>query len=236
MIGTTFVRSRLTTTVVLATLYVAVSGMATAEPDPALELQPELEQVLPHQTFVDGLTSFGADFEQRVINENGILIEVSSGKVALHEPNQFRWHYEEPFEQLIVADGQSVWSYDVELEQVSVKSQTEAEAQSPLTLLTDPEELAAQYELTVEDATATVRLTPKAGEGELKFVDLGFVDNMLATLVIEDGFGQRTEITFHEAVRNAALSSALFAFVPPPGIDIIGELPTTQPYAIPEPE
>ncbi len=191
----------------------------------------------PHEQFMRGLESFDARFDQIVTDENGNLIEASSGSVALTKPNLFRWHYEAPFEQTIVADGRQVWVYEPDLQQVTVRSQAEAEAQSPLALLTDPVALNNAYAIDVLPEVGGIeisRLTPKHGEGELEFIDLGFEEGVLVALVIKDGFGQRTEVRLNNQCRNQLLAAGLFQFAPPPGVDIIGQQELLQPSSAPE--
>ena len=148
----------------------------------------------------------------------------------------FRWHYEAPYEQIIVADGVKVWIYEPDLEQVTVRDQTNAQAQSPLALLTDPEALARNYDIQSQPKRGAVeisRLTPRAGEGELEYLELGFEQGVLS-LTIKDGFGQRTEVQFSEQCRNKKLARELFQFVPPQGVDVVGEQDLTQPFTNPD--
>lgn len=183
------------------------------------------------------LDSLRSSFTQRVVDEAGRVIEDSAGTFALQAPNLFRWHYETPYEQLIVADGQQVWMYDVELEQVTVKNQDQAAASSPLYLLTRPESLEERYEveyLEVDDRQ-TVLLRPRATEAEFEWVEVRFEEGRLSGLLIQDGFGQQTLIELQDVCTNLELPLGLFRFVPPEGIDVLGtdEL-LTETFARPE--
>ena len=44
--------------------------------------------------------------------------QVSSGTFAFARPGKFRWSYDKPYEQLLVGDGDKLWIYDPDLNQV----------------------------------------------------------------------------------------------------------------------
>lgn len=181
-----------------------------------------LDQV---RRFADGLASYRADFEQTVVDETGALVEQSRGQMVLAAPDRLRWHYREDYEQLIVADGRSIWSYDVDLEQVTVKPQSEAAADSPLYVLMEPAALERRYDLRSGgelDGLALIELTPKDRRTDFESIELGLRDDALESLSILDAFGQRTLIRFSAIERNAPVDEALFRFQPPRGVDVIG--------------
>src|SRR5688500_9411768 len=100
------------------------------------------------EAFASGLASVSGSFSQGVTDANGHRGDASQGRFALQAPRQFRWETLQPYQQTIVADGRRVWVYEPDLEQVSVRSQGVAEAQSPLTVLTDLSQLDRQYTAT----------------------------------------------------------------------------------------
>ena len=153
--------------------------------------------------------------------------EESRGQIALSVPRQFRWEYEAPFPQLIVADGQKVWIYDPDLEQVQVRPQGAEEQQSPLTALIDPVELDRQFTVSDEgegDGLVWVGLEPKGEDAPFSRARLGFSGNELASMEMTDALGQRTRIVFSGWRRNPAFEVDTFRFVPPPEVDVIGEV------------
>ncbi|HRP73828.1 MAG TPA: outer membrane lipoprotein chaperone LolA, partial [Luteimonas sp.] len=89
-------------------------------------------------SFTKGLKGLDGQFTQTVFDDNGRVRESSNGRVALSAPRLFRWEYVKPYPQLIVADGDTVWVYDPDLEQVSRRPQGTAEQDSPLAALIDP--------------------------------------------------------------------------------------------------
>jgi len=178
--------------------------------------------------FTRGLKGLDGRFTQQVFDENGRVRESSSGRVALAAPRLFRWEYEKPYPQLIVADGKTVWVHDPDLDQVSRRAQGGAEQDSPLAALIDPGKLDRDF--LVEDAGAAdglqwLVLKPKQGGDDAAFQSarLGLSEAGLARMEIVDALGQRTEIRFTEWKRNPDFSRNTFTFTPPAGVDVVGE-------------
>jgi outer membrane lipoprotein carrier protein len=177
--------------------------------------------------FGDGLVSLEGVFEQQVFNGDGSVREEAKGTVALRAPRLFRWQYDTPYEQLVVADGTHVWLYDVDLEQVTVKRQADQEAQSPLIVLTDPASLDTRYDVTEtgeRDGLAWLTLKPKQADGEFVQAELGLGRGGLERMHLEDSLGGRTQIVFSAWQRNAAQPADRFTFKPPEGVDVIGDV------------
>ncbi|MFC4729272.1 outer membrane lipoprotein chaperone LolA [Coralloluteibacterium thermophilus] len=177
--------------------------------------------------FTRGITGLEGQFTQRVFDPDGRLTEESRGKVALKVPRQFRWEYAQPFPQLIVADGDQVWIYDPDLEQVTVRRQSYEEQQSPLAALIDPGELDRQFrvsEAPEADALSWLVLEPKqADSAQFREARLGFDASGLARMSVEDTLGQKTEIAFQGWRRDPAFAADAFRFDPPPGVEVVGE-------------
>jgi len=177
--------------------------------------------------FSEDVTNLSASFEQQVFDDLGNQRDAASGTLALARPNRFRWDYLEPEEQRIVADGDNIWVYDVELEQVSVRPQSFDEQQSPLAVLLDLKSLDQQFaseDRGANDGAQWLRLTPKSEDAEFAHVDLGFRENQLQRMVMVDIVGQRTEIVFDGWKRNSTLAPGTFFFEPPPGVDVVGDV------------
>ena len=188
--------------------------------------------------FAEGLNSLTANFTQRVVGRDGNVEAESDGKLWLSQPHFIRWEYGGDFPELVVADGQQIWIYDEALEQVTIKPQSEFSADSPLSLLTDIEKLDGQFDVREAgdvDGMLLLELRPKQTETEFERVLLGLQDNELRMMTMEDAFGLRTEIHFSGLERNAEISSDLFSFTPPEGVDVIGG-PAVYPLAHPEAE
>lgn len=178
------------------------------------------------QTFYNDVKSLRASFGQTVTDANGKLMQRASGTMALQRPGRFRWDYEQPHDQLIVADGNKVWLYDPELEQVTVKSQGEALGDTPAQLLSSGKPLEQSFrvsELPARDGIEWVELTPKSKDTGFDRVRLGFDAKSLAKMELVDAFGQTTRLTFTGVERNPRLDANLFKFIPPKGVDVVGE-------------
>lgn len=185
--------------------------------------------------FAAGLVALQGQFQQQVYDAEGGLRESSEGEVAMRAPRQFRWHYRTPYEQLVVADGGHVWLYDIDLEQVTVRRQADEEAQSPLVVLTDPASLDTRYEVSEagrRDGLDWLRLVPRGGEESFQEALLGLGSQGLERMRLQDSLGGSSEIHFSGWRRNPDLDAGLFRFVPPPGVDVVGDvdsLPDVRP-------
>jgi outer membrane lipoprotein carrier protein len=179
-------------------------------------------------TFTKGLTGLDARFDQRVYDPNGRPSDASSGTVKLSAPRQFRWEYQKPAPQLIVADGDHIWVYDPELEQVTVRNQSFEEQGSPLSVLIDPTELDRQYRVTeggTSNGLSWLVLLPKKGEdAPFQQAKLGFGARGLVRMELNDALGQRTVIGFSAWRRNPAFPAGTFKFTPPAGTDVVGDV------------
>ena len=176
--------------------------------------------------FTKGLKGLDARFEQRVYDPNGRQSELSAGAVKLSAPRQFRWEYQKPSPQLIVADGDHIWIYDPELEQVTVRKQSLEEQASPLSVLIDPTELDRQYKVS-EGGRASglqwlVLLPRKSEEAPFQKARLGFASGSLVRMELNDALGQRTVIGFSPWKRNPRFPAGTFKFTPPKGADVVG--------------
>lgn len=179
-------------------------------------------------TFTRGLKGLDAQFQQRVYDPNGRQSEISSGNVKLSAPRQFRWEYQKPSPQVIVADGDHIWIYDPDLEQVTVRNQSMAEQGSPLAVLIDPSALDRQYKVSEGGSSSGLQwllLSPKKGEeAPFQKARLGFGPAGLVRMELNDALGQRTVIGFSPWRRNPRFAAGTFKFTPPPGADVVGSV------------
>lgn len=154
-------------------------------------------------------------------------LKTSSGTFEFARPGRFKFVYKKPFEQTIVADGATLWLYDVDLNQVTARKQASALGSTPAALIAsaaDVRALQADFVLTSEaprDGLDWVLALPRAKDSSLQSVRVGFRGADLAQLEILDSFGQKSTLTFRAFVSNAALDAATFQFKPPVGADLI---------------
>jgi outer membrane lipoprotein carrier protein len=183
------------------------------------------------ETFVQTVRSGKASFVQVVTAPTKAgqapRQKTSSGTFEFSRPNRFKFVYVKPFAQTLVADGQTLWLWDVDLNQVTARKQAEALGSTPAALIasaTSVRALAADFTLT--DAPATdglewVLATPKSKDSSLQSVRIGFKGASLERLDIQDSFGQQSVLTFNGFEANAALDAASFQFKPPVGADVV---------------
>lgn len=174
--------------------------------------------------FAKDVKSGRANFTQTVTSPDGAKKKVSSGAFEFSRPNRFRFAYSKPFEQLIVSDGAKVWLHDVDLNQVSVRALDQALGATPAALLAGAtlERDFALSALPARDGLEWIQATPRAKEGSVAQLRVGFRGKELAALEIVDAFGQRSVLQFSAVQQGLAVPAERFRFVVPPGADVIG--------------
>lgn len=174
--------------------------------------------------FYKEVKSIRAEFQQILLDSNGEIIQESSGKVLIQRPDRFRWDYEKPFPQQIIADGKKFWIYDSELEQVTVKSADQAVTDTPAMILSGKKALDENFIIKEEGKHKTlawVALLPKTSDTDFMKIRMAF-DPELAAMELEDHLGQITRILFTRVERNPKVDGKLFEFVVPEGVDVVG--------------
>lgn len=175
------------------------------------------------QAFVDQAKSGRASFVQTVSSPDGAKVQRSSGRFEFLRPNRFRFAYERPFEQLIVADGSKVWIHDLDLEQVTERPLAEALGATPAALLAGGR---VDQDFSLEplpdaEGLQWLRATPRQAEGGIQSLKIGFRGPTLAEVEIQDAFGQRSRLVFSGLELNVKLAPERFRFVPPAGTAVI---------------
>lgn len=155
----------------------------------------------------------------------------SSGSFEFQRPGRFRFVYRKPFEQSIVADGQTLWMYDVDLNQVTARKQSQVLDASPAALVASAPDLKAlERDFTLQaapdkDGLQWVLATPRNKDGQLQHIRVGLRSGdkgvELAALEILDSFGQRSELRFTAFELNPQLPAQTFQFKPPAGADLL---------------
>ena len=157
--------------------------------------------------------------------------KTSSGTFEFLRPNRFRFTYKKPFEQTIVADGQTLWLYDTDLNQVTSRKLASVLSGTPAAVIAaaaDLKGLEADFALSAQPdrgGLQWVLATPKTRDGQLQSIGVGFKatdkGSELAMLEILDSFGQKSVMTFGQVEVNPALLAAAFQFKAPAGADVI---------------
>jgi len=176
--------------------------------------------------FLEGTKTAQGSFRQVVVNRDGRTTQTTSGTFAFARPGKFRWTYDKPFDQLIVGDGDKVWVYDHDLNQVIVRKLDAALGATPAALLAGDNALEKNFTLVAGgegDGLEYVDATPKAADSQFKRIRLGFADDLPRKMQLTDAFGQTTDLTFSDVRRNPKLPADTFQFTPPKGADVVGQ-------------
>ncbi len=208
----------------LAMVAAAQSGDATlTDADDAARLDAQGAAAL--EAFDDRVVTLQGRFEQTVTGADGRIKESADGYMKLSRPGRFLWVYESPYEQRIVADGENLWLYDVDLDQVSVRAQDEALGRSPAEILSGTDDALAAFDYQGsfrEDSMLWTQLSAKDPDSDFRVIRLGFRDGELAGMALGDNLGQVTRILFDDVLFDAPVDDGEFEFTPPPGVDVIG--------------
>ena len=177
--------------------------------------------------FFEKVTTFKASFIQVVLDENLLALEETSGLLWIARPGRFRWDYESVHGQSIVADGEVLWLYDVELEQVTRRAQESAIGQTPAVLLSGGQQYRKDYNVTIlgrQGAVYWISLVPKLSDGSFAEIQLGFEGETLRLIQLLDELNQITRVTLANVVENEPIPDSVFQFVPPTGVDVISDV------------
>ena len=202
-----------------------VALLAVAATTHAAPTVDELGEKLVND-FVSNVITLQGRFEQSLIDAEGAIVEVTSGTLEIERPTKFRWTYTDPYEQWLVADGLNIWSYDVDLAQVTVKPQAEALANTPALLLGGSHEALEQFRFegsVVEKETTWVRMRPIDDSSGFNRLELGFTDGQLSRMVFFDNLEQTTLVALYDVVVNEPIDAAQFEFLVPDDADLVGE-------------
>lgn len=199
--------------------------LATLNPGfAAADQNDEGRALLDH--FLGEVTTMTARFEQSLIDADDIVVEESSGVLDIQRPGQFRWVYEKPYEQIMVADGLNVWSYDVDLAQVTVKAQQDVLGGTPALLLGGTDNVLDDFEYVESSSdrgTVWVQLRPRSTDNGFTKIELGFNDGDLRRMIFSDNLQQSTLIVLFDVQLNQDIPAEHFRFIPPDDADLVGE-------------
>jgi outer membrane lipoprotein carrier protein len=176
--------------------------------------------------FFGSVNTFNARFNQVVLDEALNTIQESSGTLWIDRPDKFRWDYDTPFKQEIVADGQKIWVYDKALEQVTVRPLTGGLGYTPAMLLAGRGRLDDNFTIKPMGAQGNLewaQLVPKSKDGGFDVIRVGFDQGKLRVLEMVDGFGNTTRVTLQAPKENVKIEPGKFQFTPPKGVDVVGD-------------
>ena len=201
-------------TVAVASVHVSAANVQTGDNAALNHFIAHLKQVNDMETH----------FEQVTADPAGNALQSLSGTLVVARPGKMRWQTEPPYEQLVVSDGQTLWVYDMDLEQVSIRELEQRLQDTPALLLSgDTSEISANYHVSETDAGAIDRyqLIPKDNSQLFDYLEFDYKENVLAAMRIFDATGQITEIRFSDSQVNQGVDQAGFTFDVPDGVDVI---------------
>lgn len=170
--------------------------------------------------------TISARFSQLSLDGSGTQLQETAGELVLKRPGLFRWHTDEPMEQLLVSDGKQVWLYDPDLEQVTIQSLDQRLTHTPALLLSgDVSQIRENFEITFKEGGSVVDfiLKPKSKDTLFDSLRLSFRNGVLNDMQLIDSIGQRTNILFMNVKMNEPLDNKQFSFEIPEGADVIQE-------------
>lgn len=176
--------------------------------------------------FLTQTQTMSANFKQTLKSSDGKLLQESAGEFYLQRPGKFRWNYTQPYPQEIVSDGERVWVFDIDLEQVMVQKQGTGRDNTPMALLQNKKSLEQAFEIHERGSDSglhRIELVNKNLDSDFDRVMVGLDEKGLRFLQLHDQFEQTTYIFFTELKSNPELEPAIFEFIPPEGVDVFGD-------------
>jgi chaperone LolA len=176
------------------------------------------------RAFAEQTRSASANFNQVVRDKDGKTVQSATGRLTFSRPGKFRWEYEKPYQQTIVGDGEKLWIYDKDLNQVTVKKMEGALGSSPAALLAGSNDIEQYYNVDAKGMKSGLdwlEAYPRDEDSMFSKVRMGFKGSMLDTMELHDNLGQITVIRFNKLQRNPQLAANTFTFAPPKGADVI---------------
>ena len=176
--------------------------------------------------FIEETRSAKANFSQEVTDSSGSVQQRASGMVQFQRPGKFRWTYDKPYDQIIVGDGEKLWIYDKDLNQVTRRNLDQALGSSPAALLAGADDVDKYFSLNavgMKDKLDWLEARPYNEDSLFAKVRMGFRGNMLEIMELDDHFGQKTRIKLSNLQRNPRSAPELYTFSVPKGADVVTE-------------
>ena len=193
---------------------------------PLLAQSAALEQF---KSFVSGTRSARGEFTQRLVKADGEsgnmrMSNASTGTFLFARPGKFIWIYKKPYEQQLQADGEKLYIYDKDLNQVIVKKLGDAIGSSPAAILFGSNDLEKNFTLSeggLRDGIEWLQAIPKTKDTTFEKIGIGLKDGTLVAMELRDSFGQVSLLFFSHIEKNPALPASQFRFVIPKGADVL---------------
>jgi len=168
--------------------------------------------------------TYKASFKQLTYYNSRQKPEVIVGTLYMKRPGKFRWQVEKPMKQVVIANGNILWIYDVELQQVTQQHLDKNKSNNPAVLLSgNVMELIKQYDVTKKliKGETWFQLKPLSTQSSFLLIRMRFVNHQLTAIWLKNNLGQVSLFEFSNIQLNTSLHSSLFNFKPPPGVDVL---------------
>lgn len=178
------------------------------------------------KSFVAGTQSARGEFKQQLVKIDSGTVKPgkqSSGTFIFARPGKFIWTYKKPYEQVLQADGEKLYIYDKDLNQVTVKKLGDALGSSPAAILFGSNDLEKNFTLKegeAKDGMEWLEVTPKAKDTTFDRIGIGMKNGVPAAMELRDSFGQVSLLTFESFERNPTMPANQFRFTMPKGADV----------------
>jgi len=176
------------------------------------------------KTFVASTKSAKGEFTQRQIrNSDSKPAAPSSGNFVFARPGKFIWNYVKPYDQVLQADGEQLYIYDKDLNQVTVRKLGDALGSSPAAILFGSNDLEKNFTLSEagsKDGLEWLKAVPKAKDTTFEQITIGLRNGLPEAMELKDNFGQTSVLAFSKIEKNPALNVSSFKFVMPKGADV----------------
>ena len=190
----------------------------------AIATQAQAGAIEQLRSFLTQTTSARGEFVQRVARGAGAAVQESGGRFVFQRPGRFRWSYERPYEQLIVADGQRLTIFDRDLNQATVRKLQTSLPSSPASILFGSNDFEREFEVSdagTRDGLEWIAARPRAKDTPFERIEIGFRDGLPGAMLLVDSFGQTTRLSFAKVERNPKLDADTFRFTPPKSADVL---------------
>jgi len=207
----TMVKQKLKQTLIATTFLIAGAAHATA-----------LDQF---KSFVAGTKSARGEFTQTQVMKSKTG-KTSSGTFVFARPGKFIWTYQKPYEQLLQADGETLYLYDKDLNQVTTRKLGGALGSSPAAILFGSNDLEKNFTLAeagTHDGLEWLNATPKSKDTTFEQIGIGLKDGIPQAMELKDNFGQTVLLKFTSFQRNPALGAQTFKFDVPKGAEVVNQ-------------
>ncbi|MEO1963555.1 MAG: outer membrane lipoprotein chaperone LolA [Cycloclasticus sp.] len=178
------------------------------------------------ENHLQNYNKLSGQFTQIISSQTSNNTNSSTGEFWIKKPNKFRWHYSSPYIQEIISNGEKIWIYDEDLEQVSIKNSSQSVDSSPLAIILGSTSLGDSFEVSPiknDDLLEWLKLTPKNDSSGFEFISIGFENGILARMIMADNFGQTTHLLFTDVAVHSNMDDTLFEFQTPDGADVFDE-------------